>query len=229
MIVQQLSDNDTAISWNHPPPRISSHHQDYSFFRLGNPYKPSNLSLASWVGGRPKYYPTFPRIQSPCQRMIGVYNHLRNAKYLGSITILRRWARIPRDSPDMFHCHGGTWVYLVPPRQADLPRPSPNLPSGKGTECFFLQRGVRLRRRFLWVERWKGFQWKVTLPKFSIETLPISKGEQSSNQPFSDACFLEHDFSWTITFTLPETNIAPENRSSQKETNIPTIHFQGLC
>ena len=31
------------------------------------------------------------------QRMIGVCNHLRNARYLGSITILRRWARIPRD------------------------------------------------------------------------------------------------------------------------------------
>ncbi len=30
-------------------------------------------------------------IQSPCQMMIGVYNHLRNARYLGSITILRRW------------------------------------------------------------------------------------------------------------------------------------------
>ena len=29
--------------------------------------------------------------------------------------------------------------------------------------------------------------------------------------------------------TLPETNIAPENRPSQKETNIPTIHFQVLC
>ena len=27
--------------------------------------------------------------------------------------------------------------------------------------------------------------------------------------------------------TLPETNIAPENRSSQKESSIPTIHFQG--
>ena len=27
--------------------------------------------------------------------------------------------------------------------------------------------------------------------------------------------------------TLPETNIAPENRVSQKETSIPTIHFQG--
>ena len=28
--------------------------------------------------------------------------------------------------------------------------------------------------------------------------------------------------------TLPETNIAPENRPSQKETSIPTIHFQVL-
>ena len=26
----------------------------------------------------------------------GVSNHLRNARYLGSVTILRRWARIPR-------------------------------------------------------------------------------------------------------------------------------------
>ena len=29
--------------------------------------------------------------------------------------------------------------------------------------------------------------------------------------------------------TLPETNIAPENRPSQKETSLPTIHFQALC
>ena len=28
--------------------------------------------------------------------------------------------------------------------------------------------------------------------------------------------------------TLPETNIAPENGPSQKETSIPTIHFQLL-
>ena len=27
-------------------------------------------------------------------------------------------------------------------------------------------------------------------------------------------------------FTLPETNIAQENRPSQKETSIPAIHFQ---
>ena len=25
------------------------------------------------------------------------------------------------------------------------------------------------------------------------------------------------------------TNIAPENDPSQKETSIPTIHFQGIC
>ena len=31
------------------------------------------------------------------------------------------------------------------------------------------------------------------------------------------------------TLTPPETNIAPENRVSQKESHLPTIHFQGLC
>ena len=30
-------------------------------------------------------------------------------------------------------------------------------------------------------------------------------------------------------FSLPENNIAPENRPSQKENNLPTIHFQVLC
>ena len=30
-------------------------------------------------------------------------------------------------------------------------------------------------------------------------------------------------------FTLPETNIAPENEPSQEETSIPTIHFYGPC
>ena len=30
--------------------------------------------------------------------------------------------------------------------------------------------------------------------------------------------------------TLPETNIfEPETKASQKETNLPTINFQGLC
>ena len=30
-------------------------------------------------------------------------------------------------------------------------------------------------------------------------------------------------------YTLPETNIAAENRPSQKEINLPTIHFQVRC
>ena len=29
--------------------------------------------------------------------------------------------------------------------------------------------------------------------------------------------------------TLAETDVATENRPSQKETRIPTIHFQVLC
>ena len=33
----------------------------------------------------------------------------------------------------------------------------------------------------------------------------------------------------TSVNTLPETSMTPENRPSQKETSIPTIHFQGLC
>ena len=32
-----------------------------------------------------------------------------------------------------------------------------------------------------------------------------------------------------VMSTLPETNVAPENRPSQKETSIPTNHFQVLC
>ena len=31
---------------------------------------------------------------------------------------------------------------------------------------------------------------------------------------------------YTPQYTLPKTNIAPKNRPSQKETSIPTIHFQ---
>ena len=33
----------------------------------------------------------------------------------------------------------------------------------------------------------------------------------------------------TPFITLPKTNIAPENRPFEKETSIPTIHFQVLC
>ena len=32
-----------------------------------------------------------------------------------------------------------------------------------------------------------------------------------------------------MPFALPETSITPETRPSQRETSIPTIHFQVLC
>ena len=32
-----------------------------------------------------------------------------------------------------------------------------------------------------------------------------------------------------VCIALPETNIAPQNRPSQKEISIPTIHFHVLC
>ena len=37
-----------------------------------------------------------------------------------------------------------------------------------------------------------------------------------------------HQSHWPF-YTLPKTNMAPENGPSQKETSIPTIHFQVLC
>ena len=38
-------------------------------------------------------------------------------------------------------------------------------------------------------------------------------------------------FVWFLSLgvRLPKTNIAPEGRPSEKETNIPTIHLQVLC
>ena len=37
------------------------------------------------------------------------------------------------------------------------------------------------------------------------------------------------DILWRWSYTLPESNIAPENRLSQEETTIRTTIFQVLC
>ncbi len=56
-----------------------------------------------------------------------------------------------------------------------------------------------------------------TMVDFVWPTISHQAGHWSSHEP-----------SWNDdTDTLPKTNIAPENRPSQKETNTPTIHFQG--
>ena len=41
--------------------------------------------------------------------------------------------------------------------------------------------------------------------------------------------FLDKKNNTHILPSLSETSTAPKNRSSQKESSIPTIHFQGLC
>ena len=47
------------------------------------------------------------------------------------------------------------------------------------------------------------------------------------NQP--QCCRYELLISRKIKYTLPKTNIAPENGPSQKETSLSTIHFQVPC
>ena len=47
--------------------------------------------------------------------------------------------------------------------------------------------------------------------------------------PFGSSAMMMVKEDIFIYTALPETNIAPENRPSQKETSIPTIQFQVLC
>ena len=53
--------------------------------------------------------------------------------------------------------------------------------------------------------------WPTTRENIWGEIYPQNMNSKSANQ-----------YNW---HTLPETNIAPENRPSQKESHIPTIHF----
>ena len=48
---------------------------------------------------------------------------------------------------------------------------------------------------------------------------------QSANSQTFSVWDLGFAYSLWYLYTLPETNMAPEIRPSQKETDIPTIHF----
>ena len=50
---------------------------------------------------------------------------------------------------------------------------------------------------------------------------------EPENTPVEKENHLNQTSVFRFYVTLPETNIAPENRVSQKETSLPTIHFQG--
>ena len=60
----------------------------------------------------------------------------------------------------------------------------------------------------------------------SISLINNSESRVPIHPPKKDNIYI---YSYLYIYTLPETNIAPENRPSQKETSIPTMHFQGLC
>ena len=52
------------------------------------------------------------RIQSPSQMMIGVYNHLRNERYLGSITILSFGDWIPKSTLFWNSIYACIYIYI---------------------------------------------------------------------------------------------------------------------
>ena len=77
-----------------------------------------------------------------------------------------------------------------------------------------------------------GSMGLVYLPTFTIninhscrQYMPfvpwIRHGDESSNIKI----FKQN----SVGDTLPETNIAPENKASEKESSLPTIHFQEPC
>ena len=70
----------------------------------------------------------------------------------------------------------------------------------------------------------KSHESKVPVQAF----LGSARGLFSGHAKIYGPC-LETEWNLASASTLPETNVAPENRPSQKETSIPTIHFQGLC
>ena len=68
-------------------------------------------------------------------------------------------------------------------------------------------------------------------PITSVATLPFTPLKTNmtlENHQFSigNTSSFRVDFPLSCHVALPQTNIAPENRPSQKETSIPTIHFQ---
>jgi len=69
--------------------------------------------------------------------MIGVYNHLRNTRYLGSITILGRWIPSGRDLDAKLHLNSNTFIppkINMPPAKGPFQREV----SFEGT-CYFLE------------------------------------------------------------------------------------------
>ena len=63
----------------------------------------------------------------------------------------------------------------------------------------------------------------------TLETFPAPRNPYESPTIDHPGLMVDKIPSIEWEYTLPETNVAPENRPSQKEISIPTIHFQVLC
>ena len=62
-----------------------------------------------------------------------------------------------------------------------------------------------------------------------ISSLSWLPGGWGSIGNFGEILLMVQKSQTTTWDTLPETNIEPENGSSQKESSIPPINFQVLC
>ena len=76
-------------------------------------------------------------------------------------------------------------------------------------------------------------KWKIPLPQNKLFFLRVEvykeDGIKHQKKGYHEIVYSNSHGKWNIrlpTCTLPETNIAPENRPFPKETSIPTIHFQ---
>ena len=79
-----------------------------------------------------------------------------------------------------------------------------------------------------WVlyKKWRDLFSKFVTRMWETQTAIVAgKWYLFQVQAIPDPSFRGH----LQNITLPKTNMAPENRPSQKETSIPTIHFQVLC
>ena len=71
----------------------------------------------------------------------------------------------------------------------------------------------------------------LSMPLFALFVTPVQLASRDYHKqdPLSKPAIEALQLIQSVpmkSYTLPETNIAPENRPSQKETSLPTINFQ---
>ena len=82
---KKISSTRSCILWNYPP-TSNSHHEDCSIFSRESQPKPSFVTIASWVGGRPNAYcmkPVITCMQIKTPQQVGTFRSvLSTVNYL---------------------------------------------------------------------------------------------------------------------------------------------------